>query len=182
MTTTGMLSLLEGKHCRLLVADAALPLSSLSERALDAESLVGKIDSLIIDAGVESIDAVLCWDLLNYLTPPLLKAFAARLTAIMTPTGIVHAYIHSAHATMPRHPQRYTPLGDDLMAPLDHDTATRKAPRYSTHDLEKHAIGLHAQRSVLLRNGMQEYLLKTDPSRSGPREVKALYRKRPAKA
>lgn len=181
MTSSGMVSLLEGKRCRLLVADAALPLSSLSEQALDANSLVRKIDSLVLDAGEEPIDAVLCWDLLNYLTPPLLKAFAARLMTIMTPTGIVHAYIHSAHATMPRHPQRFTPLGDDLVVRVDHDTAARKAPRYSTHDLEKHAVGLHVQRSMLLRNGMQEYLLRVDPSRSGPREVKALYRKQPAK-
>ena len=43
---------------------------------------------------------------------------------------------------------------------LDHDPAVRKTPRYSYSDLEKHTVGLHVERSMLLRNGMQEYLLR----------------------
>lgn len=177
-TSAGMLNLLEGKRCRLLVADAALALDALNDQALDGAGLAQEIERLIFDAGEEKIDTVLCWDLLNYLTPPLLKAFAARLAAIMTPTGVVHAYIHSAHATMPQHPQRYSLQGDDRVIRLDIDLPDRKAPRYSTWDLEKHGVGLRVERSMLLRNGMQEYLLRADPTHSGPREVKPVYRKR----
>ncbi|MCU7851828.1 MAG: hypothetical protein KZQ80_06415 [Candidatus Thiodiazotropha sp. (ex Monitilora ramsayi)] len=36
----------------------------------------------------------------------------------------------------------------------------RKTPRYSFGDLEKHAVGLHVDRSMLLRNDIQEYLLR----------------------
>lgn len=177
-TSTGTLQLLQGKRCRLLVADAALALSALSEQTLSAGQLEQKLKMLIFDAGAEQVDTVLCWDLLNYLSPPLLTAFAARLIDIMTPTGVVHAYIHSAHATMPQHPQRYSAVGTDLVTRLDRDNAARKAPRYSAWDLEKHGIGLRVERSMLLRNGMQEYLLRADSTHAGPRDVKPLYRKR----
>lgn len=179
-TSAGNLALLEGKRCRLLVADAARALSALSEEPPETGRLRDEVGRLLFDAG-EPIDTVLCWDLLNYLNPPVLSAFAERLATLMAPTGVVHAYVHSAHAAMPPHPQRYAALGDGRVARLDHDAAGRKAPRYSARELEKHAFGLHVERSMLLRNGMQEFLLRLDPSRSGPRSVKPLYRKTPAR-
>ncbi len=174
-TNASLLALMEGKRCCLLVADAARALSALSDESADAAFLEEKVGELIPGAGREKVDTVLCWDLLNYLDPPLLAAFAARLLTIMSPTGVIHAYVHSAHASMPQYPQRYRALGSDLVARMDHDAADRKTPRYSAWDLEKHGIGLRVERSMLLRNGMQEYLLSIDPSRSGPRDVKPLY-------
>lgn len=176
-TNAGTLALLKGKRCCLLVADAALALNALGDESSDADYLDQRVTALIPDAGREKIDVVLCWDLLNYLSQPLLRAFAARLGNVMAPTGVLHAYIHSAHATMPQVPQRYSVLESGLVARQDHDAAERKAPRYSAWDLEKHGVGLKVERSMLLRNGMQEFLLRVDPSRSGPREVKALYRR-----
>lgn len=156
----GILALLQGERCRLVVADAALALSELSEKSQDTHSLFRQVESLINDAGTEKIDTVLCWDLLNYLSLPMYNAFTARLAAIMAPAGILHAYIHSAHAVMPQNPQRYSVLGEDLVVRLDHDPPVRKTPRYSYADLDKHASGLHVARSMLLRNGIQEYLLQ----------------------
>ncbi|MES9975697.1 MAG: hypothetical protein ABW094_15680 [Candidatus Thiodiazotropha sp.] len=166
----GILALLQGRRCRLLVADAALALSRLSEKSQEKESLLHQVEPLITDAGAEKIDTVLCWDLLNYLSLPLFNAFTARLAAIMAPAGMLHAYIHSAHNAMSRRPQRYSVLGDDLVARLDHDPPERKAPRYSYGDLDKHASGLHVVRSMLLRNGIQEYLLRVKPEGEGPSE------------
>lgn len=159
----GVLALLQGKRCRLLVADAALALSKLSEKAEDAAFLSPVVERLIIDGGTEKVDTVLCWDLLNYLTPPLLKLFAARLAVIMAPNGIVHAYIHSADANMPESPQRFAVLGEDHVVRASPGPAVRKAPRYSYGELEKHAVGLRVDRSILLRNGLQEYLLRANP-------------------
>lgn len=181
-TSAGILNLLVGRRCRLLVADAALALDALSSGSVGAELLTQEIDALIPDAGEERVDTVLCWDLLNYLSPPVLGAFAARLVAIMAPMGLVHAYVHSAHGSMAQHPQRYSPHGPNLVVRLDHDVPDREAPRYSAWELEKHGVGLRVERSVLMRNGMHEYLLRVDPSQSGPRDVKALYRPRGVKA
>lgn len=162
-TSTGTLSLLQGKRCRILVADAAKKLSELSEKSQDVKYQRKRAKALIGDAGSEKIDTVLCWDLLNYLSLPMLNAFARHLTDIMSDNGVVHAYIHSASATMPQYPQRYSASGEDLVVRLDHDPEARKTPRYSFWDLEKHAVGLRVERSMLLRNGIQEYLLRVDP-------------------
>jgi hypothetical protein len=160
MISSDILTLLQGKRCRILVSNASQVLSVLSEQSQDFEFLLQEVQKLIGNAGAEKVDTVLCWDLLNYLSLPLLKAFATHLAAIMTPTGEVHAYIHSADAKMAQHPQRFSITGEDRVVRLDHDPAVRKTPRYSYSDLEKHAIGLHVERSMLLRNGMQEYLLR----------------------
>lgn len=181
-TSEGMLSLMAGKRCRLLVADAMLALDALSGQSSDADYLKQRVTALLPDGGGEPIDAFLCWDLLNYLSPPLLGALAARLIEIMAPTGIVHAYIHAGHAMMPAHPQRYALIGADHAVCVSPDTANRKIPRYSAWDLEKHGKGLRVERSVMLRNGLQEYILRLDPSRSGPREVKPLYKRPQDKA
>jgi hypothetical protein len=157
---SGILTLLQGKRCRILVANAAKSLSALSEKPQDFELLLRVVQKLIGDAGAEKVDTVLCWDLLNYLSLPLLKAFATHLADIMAPAGVVHAYIHSADADMAQHPQRFSVTGDSRVIRLDHDPAVRKTPRYSYSDLEKHSAGLRVERSMLLRNGMQEYLLR----------------------
>ncbi|MEW8027051.1 MAG: hypothetical protein AB2792_10315 [Candidatus Thiodiazotropha sp.] len=167
-TSQGILALLQGRRCRLLVADAALALSRFSEKSQDTESLFHHMELLFTNAGTDKIDTVLCWDLLNYLSLPLFNAFTARLAALMAPTGMLHAYIYSAHTAMSRWPQRYSVLGDDLVVRLDHDPPERKTPRYSYGDLDKHASGLRVVRSMLLRNGIQEYLLRVNPEGESP--------------
>jgi hypothetical protein len=144
----------------MIVSNAAQALCGLSEKSQDSEFLLREVQTLIGDAGAEKVDIVLCWDLLNYLSLPLLKAFTTHLAAIMTPTGMMHAYIHSADTKMAQYPQRFSIKEEDKVVRLNHDPAVRKAPRYSYGDLDKHAVGLHVERSMLLRNGMQEYLLR----------------------
>ncbi len=156
----GILTLLQGKRCRILVADSAQALSEWSEESSDAQALSEQMERLIISAGTEMIDTVLCWDLLNYLNPPLLKAFAERLASIMAPEGIVHAYIHSASSEMPQSPKHYRLDEEGRVLCISRGPALRKTPRYSYADLEKHATGFRVMRSMLLRNGIQEYLLR----------------------
>jgi hypothetical protein len=156
----GILQILQGQRCRLLVADAALALSDLSGKTEDPHALFHQLETLIPGAGSEKIDTVFCWDLLNYLTLPQFKVFTARLATIMSPGGMLHAYIHSSQNTMAQRPQRYSVLAEDRILRLDQDPAERKTPRYSYGDLDKHASGFCVARSMLLRNGLQEYLLR----------------------
>lgn len=157
-----MLGALEGTRCRLVVCDAAAILSGLDDDSQDVDGLAERIQGLLLSAGAEKIDTVLCWDLLNYLNPPLLQLFAARLVSIMSPGGRLHAYIHSASSDMPQFPQRYDWQADEQLVCFAQAPAVRKTPRYSYGDLEKHLGGFRVARSVLLRNGLQEYLLRLD--------------------
>jgi hypothetical protein len=159
----GILNLLQGKRCRILVADATVALSVLSGESQHEGALLHQVEKLITGPGCEKVDTVLCWDLLNYLSRPLLKAFTERLSAIMSPSGMLHAYIFNAQNTMPKYPQRYSVMGDDLVVRLGSDPAERETPRYSYGDLGKNLSGLRVARSILLRNGIQEYLLSANP-------------------
>jgi hypothetical protein len=167
--SSGVLDMLYGKRCRLLVSDATQAFYELNKQSQEKEILSQKVKSLVIDGGKEKIDTVLCWDLLNYLSPPLLKAFTTHLVTIMKPTGVVHGYIHSMQDVMPERPQHYQVLKDGLVTHADQAIALGKAPRYSFWDLEKHATGLRVDRSMLLRNGIQEYLLRVDTNWIGLR-------------
>jgi hypothetical protein len=157
---SGILALLHGTRSRMVVCDAALSISQLDEKQLDDEVLHTSMDRLLLDAGAEKIDTVLCWDLLNYMSPALLKLFAGRLHAIMSPGGRLHAYIHSASAEMSQAPQDYRLQVDGQVLQLEHNQKVRKTPRYSYGDLEKYMTGLRVERSMLLRNGIQEYIFQ----------------------
>jgi predicted TPR repeat methyltransferase len=67
-------SLFSNFRCRLEIADIAEGLSSLDEEDETPEALRNKAESLLPERRDEPTDLVLCWDLLNYLNPPALKA------------------------------------------------------------------------------------------------------------
>ncbi len=157
---SGILALFHGTRSRIVVCDAVLCISQLDEKALNDEELHASLVRLFMDAGSEKIDSVLCWDLLNYMSPALLKVFADHLHAIMSPSGRLHAYIHSASAEMSQVPQDYKLQADGQVLQLENDEKLRKTPRYSYGDLEKYMTGLRVERSMLLRNGIQEYLFQ----------------------
>jgi hypothetical protein len=159
---SGILAMLHGTRSRIVVCDAALAISELDE-ALDDEFVQASMERLLLDAGSEKIDTVLCWDLLNYMSPVLLKVFANRLHAIMSPGGRLHAYIHSASADMSKVPQDFRLQADGQVFQLENDISPRKTPRYSYGDLEKYMTGIRVERSMLLRNGIQEYLFQLGP-------------------
>jgi hypothetical protein len=159
-----ILTLLQGRRCSIFVANAAQGLSRLNEKPDDFEILLQEVKILFSDIGTEKLNTVLCWDLLNYLSLPLIKAFTTHLASHMASTGVLHAYIHSADNKMAQYPQRFSLVGEDKVVCMGHDPAVRKTPRYSYSDLDKYAVGLHVERSVLLRNGMQEYLFRVSQS------------------
>jgi hypothetical protein len=157
---SAILELLQSTRSRIVVCDAALSISELDEKTQENEVLQSSMERLLLDGGVEKIDTVLCWDLLNYMSPALLNAFADRLHAVMSGGGRLHAYIHSGSAEMSQVPQDYRLLFDGQMCQFEKDSKLRKTPRYSYGDLEKYMPGLGVERSMLLRNGIQEYLFQ----------------------
>jgi hypothetical protein len=172
----GTLALLEGFRCCLFVVDAGEVLEALSRESEEPDWFSEQVTAAFphID---EPVDAVFCWDLLNYLSPPVLGALGRELSRIVKPGGFAHALIHVA-PTMPERPGRYSVESTEQLVCNGLGAVTRRSPRYTPWDLEKHCASLKLERSVMLRNGMQEYLLRIEPQGSGPREIPALYRSR----
>lgn len=60
-------------------------------------------------------DAVLCWDVPDYLPEPLVKPVVERLCALMKPGGILLAYFHTRDAGPDATHYRYHIAGNDML-------------------------------------------------------------------
>lgn len=154
----GLLPLLQQGRTRLLVADLA------------AGRAAGRTgwhlpDSALTGSGAgEQIDCVLCWDLLNYLATGEMGELAARLAENADPDCVVHALIHYSGRDMPDRPQRLRVVESaELEIEPEPRAGLMPSPRYTPKGLEKAMPELVVDRTMLLNNGMQEFLFRLRP-------------------
>ena len=146
-------------RCRLEFADLADELGNLDAEP-DPAVLREKAEALLPERRQEPVDIVLCWDLLNYLQRPALTALMERIAARSRPGTSAHVLIVYSGTRMPAKPNRYAPLADGHLIELPTTTTDRAAPRYSPEDLRQWMRAYSVDSSMLLRNGMQEFLLR----------------------
>ena len=108
---------------------------------------------------VASVDVVLAWDLFNYLDSVLCQALIERLMPLLKPNAHLYLTVYS-QKDMPSLPMQFQLLAADRMEYRPLTGATRPAPRFNQTELTRRLRNFGVVRSVLLRNGMQEYLLK----------------------
>jgi hypothetical protein len=106
-------------------------------------------------------DAVLAWDLLNYLERDEVAALARQLEHYCRPGALLFALI-SILKTIPDEPQRFRILDKETLAYESRSAAVRPCPRYAPAELNELLRGFQLDRSFLLRHGMQEYLFSRD--------------------
>jgi SAM-dependent methyltransferase len=63
----------------------------------------------------QAFDAVLCWDVPDYLPEPLVKPVVERLCTLMKPGGILLAFFHTRDAGPDAPHYRYHIAGDDML-------------------------------------------------------------------
>lgn len=119
------------------------------------------LDGLMPPTRGERVDLVLCWNLLNYLPGAVIEALGQRLAARAAPRARLHALIEYQATRMPPVPASFAPAGLELLAdPVAGAAAEIAAPRYSPKELEKRLPGFASEKTMLLGNGMQEYLYR----------------------
>lgn len=147
-------------HCKLEIADCGAELLRLSARGEDdATPLDAQLARLLPVDPDEPYDAILAWDLLNYLDKPLFAALTAHLAPAVTGDTHLHAYI-GARRTLAAEPAQYRLQDDGRVEVLARSTATRECPCYHQMELRHLLPQFGVVRSMLLQNGMQEYLFK----------------------
>jgi hypothetical protein len=151
----GLLEAVSGTRTKLLIVD-------LPERRRAGTDHWEHIDSALPTGHWRvPVDAVLCWDLLNYLDVERLAGLAASLRDRAAPACRVHALIHYSALEMPEQPAGIRIDSDRaLQIPNDALQSRVAAPRYSPKALEKAMPSLTVDRSMLLGNGMREFLFK----------------------
>lgn len=144
-------------RCRLYLPDAArrLPAVRRGDLPLNAEQLDGLLPRL---PKGEKLDVVLCWELLNYLEPDAVERLGLYLephirfgTSLMT--------VQSSRGTINRSPTVYHILGPSKVRREIADDRPVACRTYSQPDLFRMLPRFEVNRSYLLQNGMQEYLL-----------------------
>lgn len=152
-------AMFDGCRCRLEVVDLAEDLAAL--RAADGpEQVDAVLRTLLPPPRAETIDVVLCWDLLNYLERPALTALMNAVRGRLGPGSLVHAFIVYSAPQMSARPARIVPGEDRRLRFFPQAAAEIKAPRYTPDDLARCMPGFTVERAMLLKNGMQEFLFR----------------------
>lgn len=166
--------LAESFPCSVEVVDLFASLPALA--GTDPE---GTIDQALPADG-EPADLVLAWDVLNYLSKEQFRAAGRRLAQRCRPGATLFAMIVTA-PDMPHRPGSYllrhsragggrggTGAGQpvessiELLYRHEGEAGRRAAPRFRPAEVDAMLPGFSVRRSMLLRHGIQEFLLRRD--------------------
>jgi len=147
--------------CRLRIADLHRSLRAESIENRQPEALGALFERLLPLAPDERFDALLAWDVFDYMRPDQVSCLMARLTPACRPRALVLALV-STRRQIPAVPRRYRILDRETLAEDGPLAPVRACPRHRQSDLERMMPGFSVGRSFLLRNGIQEYLFGRD--------------------
>lgn len=108
----------------------------------------------------ESFDAVLVWDLFDFLAPADARVLARDLRRIVRPSGIVMAYFTSRETERREPTRRFRVAGPDRMEWTRIGTARTLRHVYQNRDIERMFEGFRTHTAVFLQNGTREMLLE----------------------
>lgn len=119
--------------------------------------LAGHFSQLLAFPDETRFDAVLIWDLINYLERREVAALARQLARFCRPGAMLFAQI-SILKQIPAEPLRFRILDREHLAYETRTAAVRPCPRYAPAELNELLRGFRLDRSFLMRHGTQEYL------------------------
>lgn len=160
---SGTVELFSNYRCRLDVVDLPSALGQLPD--LEEPGAAGRwLDRLLPAGDDEKVDLFLCWNLLNYLPAALIEALGRRLSERAADGARLHALIEYRATRMTVVPKSFAPQGTEIVADPVDETNTVAAPRYTPKEMEKRLPGFASERTMLLGNGMQEFLFRRRPA------------------
>lgn len=155
------LEILSRFRCRLFIEDIheLAPTLGSDEIAVDRAALANWFEQWAPGVSLGSIDVVIAWDIFNYLNAELCKTFVDLLTPLLKPGAYLYLLVYSQRE-MSALPIPFKIISDDRLEYQLPTKATRPSPRFNQTDLNKYLPQFRVVKSVLLRNGMQEYLFR----------------------
>jgi hypothetical protein len=148
---------LSALSCRLRIADLVRSLAAEPVESRRPEAMGALLEKLLPFAPDERFDALLAWDVFDYLRPDQVSSLMARLTPACPPEALALVLV-STQRTVPATPLRYRILDREHLSADGPREPTRASPRYGQADLQRLMPGFSVRRSFLLRSGMQEFL------------------------
>jgi hypothetical protein len=144
------------------VADLHRALSLEPPESRAPGALRGLLEKLLPLAPGERFDALLAWDLFDHLRPDQVLALMAHLAPALPP-GARALVLTSVRRQPPAAPLTYRILDrETLIADGALEPARGARPRAQQPDVRRLMPGFAVRHGVLLRSGVQEYLLVRD--------------------
>ncbi|HEX9190130.1 MAG TPA: hypothetical protein VGB87_23840 [Vicinamibacteria bacterium] len=152
------IQVLSALPCRLRIADLHRSLSAEPVESRRPEAMGALYERLLPLARDERFDALLAWDLFDYMRPDQVSSLMARLTPACR-EGALALVLVSTRLQIPAWPVRYRIVDRESLAYDGPREPLRPGPRHGPHDLARLMPGFTVRRSLLLRSGLQEFLL-----------------------
>jgi hypothetical protein len=125
----------------------------------DLERHAGEEATLSCDHGADSLDAVLCWDIFDYLAAPAAAALAGTLVRALRPGGALLALFGSGN-TADRSYTRYVIEDDSHLRYRSVPAACGRQRSLQNRDILTLFGGLELFDSVLLKSGVREFVFR----------------------
>ena len=116
---------------------------------------------------MDHFDAVLCWDLLEFLPSALLGSVVERLHEVSRPGARLLAFFHSAPVGPLVHPSRFEIVGEDVVRTSSTSSTLDVERPLTRRDLDNLFRARFGMNDVLAPDGLHEILL-VKPHRAVP--------------
>lgn len=154
---SGTLAALSGSRCRLDIINLPELLTDHPHES-DSKTIMQSLAQRILLCDGEQAELVLCWTLLNYLDLTQLQELIQLLDRRLTPNARIHALIGSSSTLLSKNPPGVCVEDNEHLLIESKEAPSQPSPRYSSGILEKHMQGFIPERTMLLSNGMREYI------------------------
>lgn len=114
-----------------------------------------------------SVDAVLCWDVFDYLDRPAAQALGRHLVRVLRPGGALHGFFSTKPAPDDHHYTRFVIVDDRTLQPRLHPGSRGRVQAFQGRDIDRLFEGLRVAESVLLLSGTREVLFRRPEAREG---------------
>jgi len=143
--------------CKLFVEDLYADVESHARRNAREETGAAIVSRLT--RAPASVDAILCWDLFDYLDRPSGKLVAATLVSILKPGGLLYAFFSGSAGQMSHYTRFVVESRTELrLKTVPGSPCARQA--YVIRDIDKMFAGLTVVESVLLKSQSRETLFR----------------------
>jgi len=142
---------------RLQIADLPDALASEELRSLLRNDPAAAFRR-VLPVAWKPFDVVLAWDVLNYLSRDQFRCLAAHVSSLCQPGALMFALV-STRKEMSSVPQVFKIVDEQTLLLRPQTTAVQPSPRFPPAEVERLMSGFAVVQSVVMRHGVQEYLL-----------------------